>query len=127
MVLGFAVVFAIDARVRWNAAVDQRVDELNTRSLIAMAIVDSYRDRVTSGALDLDDARLQAVAEIERIRYRGGEYIFGYDYDGVNVIQPVMPRLKGQDLLGLTDPNGVELIRELRDVARTGGGAVSFQ
>jgi methyl-accepting chemotaxis protein len=52
-------------------------------------------------------------------------YIFVYQ-GTTNRIMPPKPALEGSDLNDLKDPNGMYLIRELRDMAAKGGGFVEY-
>ena len=52
-------------------------------------------------------------------------YLFVYE-DTVNVAFPVKKENVGKDLGALTDKNGVRVIAELRDAARSGGGFVEY-
>jgi polar amino acid transport system substrate-binding protein len=53
---------------------------------------------------------------------RGQLYVFAYDFDGNVIAHGGDPSLVGKDLLDMTDPNGLHVIRKLRALARAGGG-----
>ena len=53
-------------------------------------------------------------------------YIFIYDYNGVVLMHPEKPSLVGKNLIGLKDPKGLFLIKELIEKAKQGGGFVTF-
>jgi len=56
----------------------------------------------------------------------GQLYIYAYDRNGVTVAHPFQPELIGTDRIGFADTNGVELIRNLRDVAFDWGGGFTY-
>lgn len=58
---------------------------------------------------------------------RGEQYIWAYDFEGVNLAHPYHPEYKGQNKLSLTDDEGVKMIGAMRDAARNGSGFVSYQ
>ena len=53
---------------------------------------------------------------------QGGLYIFAYDFSGNVIAHGGDRNLIGKNLIGLKDPRGVEVIRELVRLARQGSG-----
>ncbi|MFI5394175.1 MAG: cache domain-containing protein [Candidatus Binatia bacterium] len=54
-------------------------------------------------------------------------YIFVFDMDGVDLVNPGFPNLEGRDLLDLKDTHGKHLIREMLKVVQTrGAGWVDY-
>jgi signal transduction histidine kinase len=53
---------------------------------------------------------------------QGGLYIFAYDFSGNVIAHGGDASLVGRNLLGMKDPNGVEVIRELVRLAGDGSG-----
>src|SRR5450759_4213831 len=65
----------------------------------------------------------KAVAEFNNPKgkfVRGELYIYAYTWDGVALANGGNPSLVGQNLIDMTDPNGVKVIQELMKVARAG-------
>jgi hypothetical protein len=58
---------------------------------------------------------------------RGEQYIWAYDFEGINLAHPYHPEYKGQNKLSLTDDTGVRMIEAMMDAARNGSGFVSYQ
>jgi len=58
---------------------------------------------------------------------RGEQYIWAYDFGGINLAHPYHPEYKGQNKLSLTDDAGIRMIELMRDAARNGSGFVSYQ
>jgi len=58
---------------------------------------------------------------------RGEQYIWAYDFEGINLAHPYHPEYKGQNKMSLTDDTGVRMIEAMRDAARNGSGFVSYQ
>ncbi|HNQ24626.1 MAG TPA: cache domain-containing protein [Phycisphaerae bacterium] len=67
----------------------------------------------------------EVVSRLAKIRWSMDGYLFVVRYDGVSVCH-IDPKLVGVDLLPITDPNGVEIIRELTRLARQGGGFLRY-
>jgi signal transduction histidine kinase len=53
---------------------------------------------------------------------RGELYIIAYDFNGTRLAHPYTLGMIGENVLNVTDPNSVALSRNMRDVARSGGG-----
>jgi hypothetical protein len=56
----------------------------------------------------------------------GDLYVFAYGMDGTTLALPYQQGLLGTDRTGISDPNGVEFIDEMIDIAREGGGSLYY-
>ncbi|BBB30549.1 methyl-accepting chemotaxis protein [Neptunomonas japonica] len=93
---------------------------------MAYTAVKSITDKA-SGADDVEAKN--KVAEILRsITYgeKNDGYVFVYDYSGTAIAMRPKPSLEGKNLMGLKDPNGIYIIKELIDKAKQGGGYVTY-
>ncbi|MEE4241026.1 MAG: methyl-accepting chemotaxis protein [Desulfopila sp.] len=74
------------------------------------------------------DEKIEAIRSlIEEIRFETDKSGYYFVYEGtVNVALPTNTKLHGNDLKDLKDPNGVYLVRELRQQAERGGGFVEY-
>lgn len=69
-----------------------------------------------------DEAAQQQVLEILRsMNFDDGNYIFVYRYDGTNLATRPKTSLEGKNLIDLKDPNGKPLIKDLINIAKSGG------
>ncbi len=57
---------------------------------------------------------------------RGELYVYAYNWEGIALANGGNPSLAGQNLIDMTDPQGVKVIQELIKVARAGGGWVDY-
>jgi signal transduction histidine kinase len=57
---------------------------------------------------------------------QGELYIYAYDYTGTVIAHGGNPSLVGQNLYNMQDANGVKVIQELINLARQGGGWLSY-
>jgi methyl-accepting chemotaxis protein len=76
-----------------------------------------------------DEAQAKTIIRnlIDKIIYEKDRSGYYFVYEGtVNVAFPVKKENVGKDLGGLADKNGVKVIQELRDAARSGGGFVHY-
>ncbi|KKO49260.1 chemotaxis protein [Arsukibacterium sp. MJ3] len=73
--------------------------------------------------------RQQAIAILRQLRFDDSGsmgYFFVYDKQGINIMHAANASLEGRNLMGLTDPNGVEVIRGLWQAARDGSGYLYY-
>ena len=68
------------------------------------------------------DIQKEVLARIENISFGEDGYIFAVQWDGLSLVEPQ----KGKNMIDLVDANGVEIVRELIQAAKSGGGYVSY-
>ena len=59
---------------------------------------------------------------LDGLTYGDDGYFFVYDPSGINLVHPIQPELVGQELMDLQDRNGKWVIRDLLELAGSGGG-----
>src|SRR5688500_11645597 len=64
---------------------------------VARHIVVHYYDQAKTGRITEVEAQEQAKAALSQIRFNGDEYVFIFDYDGINVMHPTRPDFPGTD------------------------------
>ena len=79
-----------------------------------------YIDNVTEAL------QKKALEDISKLRFGKDGYFYIYDYSGVNIMHPVKPELVGKNLIDLKSKMGVYYIKDLIEVAKKGGGIVTF-
>lgn len=108
----------------------QRQLLIETRQAGVRDVVESAHSAIQPILQDpsLSDAqKREHAAEILRaIRFEGSNYIFAYQYDGLNVVTAPMPEREGTNMIGTQAPDGAYIISDLIDVARQGGGYYSY-
>jgi two-component system cell cycle sensor histidine kinase/response regulator CckA len=68
------------------------------------------------------DVQEDILAYIQTIRFGNDGYVFAGRWDGVSLSGPG----KGQNMIGTTDSQGVQVVRELIRAAQAGGGYVQY-
>jgi signal transduction histidine kinase len=68
------------------------------------------------------DQALREFSDENSLFMNGGQYLFGGDFQGNELLQPLEPDQIGTNRLNATDPNGVRWVKDLVDVAKDGGG-----
>ena len=80
--------------------------------------------------MDEETLQKEIIDAIEYLygREDGTGYIFIYDFDGVNLSDPVQSSHRGKNLYKFVDSDGVEVIRELIDISKKPeGGYVKYK
>ena len=57
---------------------------------------------------------------------KGNRYIFAYDFDGNALAHPIQPEFIGKNRIDIKDPNGVEYIRDMIALAKSGSGFIYY-
>ncbi len=97
--------------------------ELKSETETAISIIDAVYKRQQAGQLTEEQARAEAANLIRNIRYANGEGYFWIDtYEGVNVALLGRAETEGKSRINATDPNGKQYVREMIQVAQSGGG-----
>jgi polar amino acid transport system substrate-binding protein len=58
--------------------------------------------------------------------FKGGLYVFAYDYAGKTLAAPTQPDLIGKNRIDAKDPNGVTFIKDMADLAKGGSGTTYY-
>jgi methyl-accepting chemotaxis protein len=116
----------------WSA-LHQRTKTYEERQIMLQALVNSMYTQVQyfqkleqNGKLTTQEAQRQAREAIRGIRFQGNNYFFIYNGEGITVLLPPTPDKEGQSRIGLKDAKGVPFIRNLIEVAKSGGGFTNY-
>ncbi len=94
----------------------------------ASGILDYYHGLETAGTLGREAAQKQALSAIRGLRYDKNDYFWINDLRPVMVMHPANPKLEGQDLSGIKDPDGYALFNEMVTLAKAkGGGMINYR
>ena len=130
--MGAVVVFFVVQASKTEQRMIDRVGQIMTEDARdkIMVLTLSVMKSVAAGIKDVTDPD-ERIAVIKKlvydIRFEADESGYMFVYQGTtNRVMPPKPSLEGTDLGELKDPNGLYLIRELRDAAAKGGGFVEY-
>ncbi len=94
----------------------------------AAGILRYYHSLEQAGGLSREDAQKQAMELIRGLRYDKDDYFWINDLAPRMVMHPTNPKLEGQDLSGIKDPDGKALFNEMVRVAKSqGAGMVDYR
>ena len=68
-----------------------------------------------------EEAKQLALSILRSMDFDHSNYVFVYQYDGVNLATRNNPELEGKSLIDLKDVNGKPIIKDLIDIAKSGG------
>lgn len=111
--LGTALMVAFMMFILNNLLVEEEKRKLNAVLDTAHTIVSHYHQEYQKGNLSESEARTEAYARLDNIRYEGVEYVFTLNRDGVLVQHPFSKQLVGQDVTSYEDPEGTRLFQEM--------------
>ena len=109
----------------YSAMFEERISKIEDISNGAVAIAAYYHQQEKSGAMSREDAQSAAKAAIGAIRFEGDNYVFAYDYDGVNLVHP-KASLVGKNMTGVKDKTGIHIVKEMMKKAKAGGGSILY-
>ncbi len=94
----------------------------------AWGVIDHYSQLVVDGTLSTQEAQQQAKETVRNLRFEGDDYFWITDSSPKMVMHPTSPKLEGQDLSNIMDPDGVRLFVEMvKATQKTGAGLVRYQ
>jgi len=95
---------------------------------VASGILNYYHDLESAGTLSREVAQKQALSVIRGLRYNQTDYFWINDLRPVMVMHPANPKLEGQDLSGIKDPDGYALFNEMVTLAKAkGAGMIDYR
>ena len=93
----------------------------------ASGVLTYYHGLETAGTLTRDAAQKQALSAVRGLRYNETDYFWINDLTPVMVMHPTNPKLEGQNLSAIRDPNGYALFNEMVAIAKAkGAGMINY-
>ena len=94
----------------------------------ASGLLTYYQGLETAGTLTRDVAQKQALTAIRGLRYDQNDYFWINDLTPVMVMHPTNPKLEGQNLSAIRDPDGFAVFNEMVAIAKAkGAGMVNYR
>ena len=94
---------------------------------VGYGILQAYEARARAGELSVPEARREAAALLEGLRYSHSEYFWINNLDTRLVMHPFLPQSIGQDMTGYVDHAGKRVFVDIVALARQRGeGAVEY-
>ena len=94
----------------------------------AAGVLAYYQGLEANGTLTRDAAQQQALQVVRGLRYDQNDYFWINDLAPTMIMHPANPKLDGQDLAAIRDPDGFALFNEMVALARSqGAGPVDYR
>lgn len=124
--IGIIVLAAISLQSVRDQMMEDRRTALKEHISAVVSAMDALAERAKKGEITREEAieRSKQVARDSWFAKDG--YYFVYTADGTNVVHAAKPSLEGKDMSGVKDSNGVFIVTELVEKARSGGGYVTY-
>ncbi|SDB50390.1 methyl-accepting chemotaxis protein [Pseudomonas sp. NFACC23-1] len=93
----------------------------------ASGVLTYYQGLEAAGTLTRDAAQKQALSAVRGLRYNQSDYFWINDLTPVMIMHPTNPKLEGQNLSAIRDPNGYALFNEMVAIAKSkGAGMINY-
>jgi len=94
----------------------------------ATGVLVHFQQLEAAGTLSRDAAQQQALQVVRALRYDHDDYFWINDLTPRMIMHPANPKLDGQDLSGIRDPDGFAVFNEMAALARQqGAGPVNYR
>ncbi|AZC26778.1 Methyl-accepting chemotaxis sensor/transducer protein [Pseudomonas sessilinigenes] len=94
----------------------------------AAGVLNYYQGLEASGSLSRGQAQQQALQAVRGLRYNQNDYFWINDLTPVMIMHPANPKLDGQNLGAIKDPDGFQVFNEMVAVAKAkGAGMVDYR
>jgi len=123
---GLIVVALLAVLEMRSLLVDSAREEVHHIAELGQTTLNGYRARALKGEMTEDEAKAAAYKALDGMRYQGGNYIFVYDFTGVQWVSPGKPERLGKNFIDAKSPDGTLLIADLINAAKRGGGEVRY-
>jgi len=126
--IGVIALSVIAARMQYLDLNETRKASLKTQVELTYGILDHYHGLAASGELTDEAARQAALDALARMRADHDTYYYSvYDTQYRVLMHPFRKDLIGQNMKDFRSEDGVQLFHNLVQVARAGGGVVSYK
>jgi len=94
----------------------------------AAGVLTYYQSLEAAGSLTREAAQQQAIAAVRGLRYASNDYFWINDLGPKMVMHPTNPKLEGQDLSAIRDPDGFAVFNEMVTLAKAkGAGGIDYR
>ena len=126
--VGVIALAVIAARMQYLDLTDTRKDSLKIQVELTYGILDHYHRLAETGELTEPAAKAAALEALARMRADSDAYYYSvYDTQYRVLMHPFRKDLIGKDMQAFRSEDGVQLFHDLVQVARQGGGVVSYK
>ncbi|WP_319244825.1 cache domain-containing protein [uncultured Propionivibrio sp.] len=125
--LGLLLVCAVSLFAIRDSMLDDRKLRIKSLVEVGVGVMEHYHQLAVAGKMPEKEARETAIETLRVMRFENGNYLFGFDTQGVYYLLPPNRDFEGKNKLDMKDSNGKFLLKELIGVAMVGGGYVAYE
>ena len=124
--LAVAALVGLALQQQRNAMLADRQAQLTAIVQVATGVAAALHTQERAGTLTRDQAVTQFRSLVRGMRYNRDDYLFVYDMVGTLLVSVPQPQVEGRNRMEARDAEGRPFIREMRDLARAGGGSLTI-
>ncbi len=124
--LAVAAIVGLALQQQRNAMLADRQAQLTAIVQVATGVAAALHTQERAGTLTRDQAVTQFRSLVRGMRYNRDDYLFVYDMVGTLLVSVPQPQVEGRNRMEARDAEGRPFIREMRDLARAGGGSLTI-
>ncbi|WP_394393182.1 methyl-accepting chemotaxis protein [Shewanella woodyi] len=94
-----------------NLLFKEKEAKLSSLADVGVKVVERYYQSAQNGLMTESEAKEAAIVALDALRYAGKEYYWTIDTQGIMVQHAFAKKLVGTNVLGMKDPNGVQLFQ----------------
>ncbi|MBW8184866.1 methyl-accepting chemotaxis protein [Shewanella nanhaiensis] len=94
-----------------NLLFKEKEGKLSSLADVGVKVVERYYQSAQNGLMTESEAKEAAIVALDALRYAGKEYYWTIDTQGIMVQHAFAKKLVGTNVLGMKDPNGVQLFQ----------------
>ncbi|WP_345795915.1 methyl-accepting chemotaxis protein [Castellaniella sp. MT123] len=117
-ILGIAILTGALLWMERNALLHERQNGARQAVESAYGVITYFHDQAQQGKIPEAQAKQQAMDTLRGMRYSGQEYFWINDMQTRMLMHPIQPKLEGQDLSNMKDPNGLKLFVAFVDTVK---------
>ena len=128
LIIGLAILSAISLYHEYQSLYQQQQEKVQKIVEVGYSVLDYFYKQAESGKISEEEAKQQAIAAVQEIRYDGNNYMWINDMQPNMVVHPFKPALNGKPIGHVKDPDGTALFMEMiKQVQKSGAGFVPYK
>ena len=121
MVTGLVVLSSISLSQAYKSLLQQKYSANKQVVEAAHSVIDHFYQQQNQGNLTQEQAQQQAIEVLKSLRYDSSNYFWVNDFTPNMIMHPIKPKLDGQNIAGVKDPDGTALFIDMVKVVQANG------
>jgi len=121
IMIGIAVLDSFSLSEEYKSLFSQKKETNKELVENAFTIIEHFYSLQQQGSLSEEQAKKQALAVINNLRYDKNNYFWVNDFEPKMIMHPIKPQLNGKSVGGVKDPDGTPLFINMLNVVKSKG------